>query len=306
MKFFHKRLGPSQNLAFVGLMCAVEAVLATIGTLLPLSSLLIIIFLPLVSAFTVIVCEDKYILIYLVAAIVLSLGVTAYDISETLFYIVPATIVGTIYGFLLKKGLPSAYLIFLCALIETGLNYAALPIIKLLSGQDFLVLLETMLGMIGEPIVPFLIPSFIFVYSLMEVVLSHVFGMPLLRSLGIKSWDLESFSWLYEVLTFLFSGMAIGVAFADISVGYCLLFAGLFFLAYSLLTFVRKLPWWTYVFLAVMGVGGWIVFVCLYHLMPPYTGMILLGIFTICFAIPCLIVRLLFKVTNLVTESNHG
>lgn len=306
MKFFRKRLGPSQNLAFIGLMCAVEAVLATLSTLLPLSSLLIIIFLPLVSAFTVIVCEDKYILIYLVAAIGLALGVTAYDIAETLFYIIPATIVGTIYGFLLKKGLPSAFLIFLCALIEMGLNYAALPLIKLISGQDFLILLETMLGVVDKPIVPFLVPGFIFVYSLMEVVLSHVFGMPLLHSLGIKTRDLESFSWLHEILAILFSGAAIGVAFADLSVGYCLLFAGIFFLSYSLLTFVRRLPWWTYVFLSVMGVGGWIIFVCLYRLMPSFAGMILLGVVTICFAIPCLIVRLLFRVTKLVTESNHG
>lgn len=306
MKLFRKRLGPAQNLAFVGLMCAVEAVLATLSTLLPLSSLLVIIFLPLVSALTVIVCEDKYILIYLVAAIGLSLGVTAYDIAETLFYIIPATIVGTFYGFLLKKGLPSAYLIFLCALAETGLNYAALPIIKLISGQDFMILLLTMLGITNEPIVPYLIFSFVFVYSLMEVVLSHVFGMPLLHSFGIKIHNCESVSWLYEVLAILFSALAISLAFANISLGYFFLSAGIFFLAFSFLTFARKLPWWTYVFLAGMGMGGWVIFVCLYPFMPTFTGMILLGVLTISFAIPCLMVRLLFKVTEPVTGSSNG
>ena len=83
MKFLHARTGSAQNLAFVALMCALNAVVATLSTLVPLSSLFVIIFLPLVSVLTVILCEDKYAIIYLVAAIALSLGVTAYDITAT-------------------------------------------------------------------------------------------------------------------------------------------------------------------------------------------------------------------------------
>jgi hypothetical protein len=88
-------------------MCALNAVVATLSTLVPLSSLFVIIFLPLVSVLTVILCEDKYAIIYLVAAIALSLGVTAYDITATLFYIIPAIVVGTLYGFLSKKNFPT-------------------------------------------------------------------------------------------------------------------------------------------------------------------------------------------------------
>jgi hypothetical protein len=90
MKFLHQRKGAAQNLAFLGLMCALNSVVATLSTLVPLSSLFVIIFLPLVSSLTVILCEDKYALVYVIAAIALSLSVTAYDITATLFYIIPS------------------------------------------------------------------------------------------------------------------------------------------------------------------------------------------------------------------------
>lgn len=305
MKILKQRTGPAANLAFLGLMCAVDAVMATLSTLVPLSALFVIIFLPLVSALTVIVCEDKYILVYLVAAIALSLGVTAYSIVETLFYIIPATMVGTLYGFLMKKGFPSAYLIFLCALLETGLNYAALPLIKLLSGQDFLLFMETLLGVAENPLTPYLIPGLIFLYSMMEVLLTHFVSLPLLKQFGIETKSLESFSWLYEVIAIAMGILAIGMGFAEISLGYCFLIASVFFLVYSILTYVRKLPAWTYVMLGVVGAAGWVLFACLYRFMPPYSGVLLLGIVTISFAIPCLIVRLLFSVTKEVTKESH-
>ena len=168
MKFLHQRKGAAQNLAFLGLMCALNAVVATLSTLVPLSSLFVIIFLPLVSSLTVILCEDKYTLVYVVAAIALSLGVTAYDITSTLFYIIPAIIVGALYGFLLKKGFPTAYLIFVAALLEMGLNYAALPLIKLMTGKDFLATIVGLLGLADNTFIPKLYPTFIFAYSLMK------------------------------------------------------------------------------------------------------------------------------------------
>ncbi|MCI1245300.1 MAG: hypothetical protein LKG11_05100 [Bacilli bacterium] len=295
MKLFKRRTGSAQNLAFVGLMCAVDAVMATLSTLVPLSALFVIVFLPLVSALTVIVCEDRYILVYLVAAVALSLGVTAYDIAATLFYIIPATIVGTLYGFLLKKGFPSALLIFLCALAEMGLNYAALPLIKLVSGVDFIAFLTTALGLSSNAAFPYFVPSLILLYSLVEVLLSNIISVPLLSDFGIKTNDWQLYSWVYDILSLSFSMIAIGLAFAEISLGYCFLVAAIFFTIYSLLAYFRKLPAWTYLMLGLFLAAGWMAFAFLYQKMPSYSGLLLGGIVTTALTIPSLIVRLSFK-----------
>src|SRR5574344_1019017 len=302
MKFLHARTGSAQNLAFVALMCALNAVVATLSTLVPLSSLFVIIFLPLVSVLTVILCEDKYAIIYLVAAIALSLGVTAYDITATLFYIIPAIVVGTLYDFLSKKNFPLAYTIFVTSILEMGLNYAALPLIKLLSGQDFLLVIETLLGVEQNPVVPYLVPSLIFIYSLMEVILASITSSLVMQRFGLKQATEGKLSWLYSVLAISFSLVAIGLAFAEISWGYWGLFAGIYFLFYALWTYFRKLPVWTYILLGLSAVAGWVVFACFYRSFPPYAGPLLLGVVTISFAIPALIVRLLFRVTPPVTQ----
>jgi hypothetical protein len=305
MKFLHQRKGAAQNLAFLGLMCALNAVVATLSTLVPLSSLFVIIFLPLVSSLTVILCEDKYTLVYVIAAIALSLSVTAYDITATLFYIIPAIIVGALYGFLLKKGFPTAYLIFVAALLEMALNYAALPLIQLMTGKDFLATLVGLLGLGSDAFVPKLYPTLIFAYSLMEVVLSHLVTSSVITTLKIETPNYNGLTWIYEILAISFSICAIGVGFAEISWAYWCLSAGLYFLVFSLLTYIRKLPVWTYILLGVMGAAGWVLFACLYSLMGVQAGLLLLGLVTISFAIPCLIVRLLFRVTPSVTTTTH-
>jgi hypothetical protein len=295
MKFLKKREGPAQNLAYLGLMCALNCVMATLATLVPLSSFFVILLLPLVSALAIALTEDKYALVYLVAALGLSLSVTAYDITETLFYVLPAIVMGTFYGFLLKKGCPTAFLLVGSAAIQTGLNYAALPLIKLLSGQDFIVFMENLLGLAGEEWIDYILLSLIFAYSLIEVILSHLAMTPLMHKLGIVPSSDEKINYLYEILTILFGALAIGLGFAVIPVAYLALELSLYFLVFSLLTYFRKLPWWTYLLLGLAGGTGFVLFSCLYRFMPPYAGLLLGGVIAIFFAIPCLLVRLLFK-----------
>ena len=129
MKFFSERRTPSQNIAFLAIAAALNAIFSLLIHFVPLSDFVVLLFLPLISAMVGLLCEKKYLPVYLVAALGVSLAVTAYDISTTLFYVVPAILSGTAYGFFYHKSWPLPYVLLGTAIITMALNYVSLSFI---------------------------------------------------------------------------------------------------------------------------------------------------------------------------------
>jgi hypothetical protein len=105
MKVFSPRETSAQNIAYISIMASIDVVFALFATFFPFGAIFLMLLLPLPSAVAAYYCKNRYIPVYLLASIGLSLIATIWDFQLTLFYAIPAICSGTLYGFLKQKRL---------------------------------------------------------------------------------------------------------------------------------------------------------------------------------------------------------
>ena len=135
---FKKRETLTQNIAYMGLMAAINVIFVLLTYFVPFLIFLLVFILPLTSVIVTIFCEKKYLPIYVLATIALCLIITMNNFSDTLFYVIPALISGVAFGLMVEKKVPSVWIIFASTLITTGLSYAFVPLIQFIYNQNII------------------------------------------------------------------------------------------------------------------------------------------------------------------------
>ena len=100
MALFEKKTTLVHHIAYMGMMAAINLIFIVLATYIPLMMFLLILVLPFASTVVSYYCLKRYYLIYAVATIGLCF---IFNISDTLFYVVPAIASGFLTGFLLNK-----------------------------------------------------------------------------------------------------------------------------------------------------------------------------------------------------------
>lgn len=295
MKFFRLRKTPSEQLSFIALMVGIEVVLAVLASFVPLSDLFVILVLPLASVLVALLCETKFLGIYLFSSLLLVSVTTCYDLRSTLFSVLPAIIMGTGYGFCLKKKLPLSFVVFFSALLSLGLNYLSLPLIRLIYDVDMISFAKGVLGLSDYAYVDDIIPTFLFGYALAEVGLSH-----LLAQLFLSEFEGEESHPGWESYAeigsgFLFGGLAIGFAFVNVPAAYVFWAFGLYFSIFAFFILLDAHRPYLFILLGALALGAIFLNAILYSSLPQDTGMILTTLFYWTIDISSLIGRLLLK-----------
>ncbi len=211
--FFAPRVSKNENVAFVSVMAAVNVLLSVVASFLPLGGLLVMLLLPPASALTGLLCKGRYCLIYAVASLGLSLAVTAYNYESTLFYTFPSIVVGLVFGYLSKKGLPLSLLTLLSSLAYTGIVYACLPLIDFLYGINPVTLLLTVMGIADNSFGQALFPAIVFCYASLATALSaFVISLEFGRFKADFAPE-NAFPFLFPALTVFFTATTLAGAF---------------------------------------------------------------------------------------------
>lgn len=294
MELLLPRKTPAQNLAFLSIMAAVNAVMAIIATLLPLSAFFIILVLPLVSALAAVYCEDKYLLPYAVGASLVAVGATAYNLESTIFYVIPAIISGCFYGFLLKKQVPVVLLVFLSALLELGLNYAALPLIKAMYDVDVIEAGLKILGLAGKDWILIIVPTFLFGYALAEASISHLLITGIINKFSLPK-IVYGLDWIPALFSLLFSFIALSLGFINLIAAYLFLAFGIYFMVFGIIPLLKHNPAWIYVVFVGLAFLSFYLFAYFYSLMPAHGGLLLISLFLISVSASSLLSSLLLK-----------
>lgn len=258
---FRPRKGLAENVAFLSLFAAIDAVLALLMSFVPLSSLFVIVFLPGVSSFASFLAEKKYLPVYAVGASLLSVAFSFHDLGSALFYVVPAVLSGTLLGLFVSKDYDFGLAIFAAAFLNTGFAYLSLPISKALTGIDFVEFALVLLGISEKEGVYEIIPSFFFAYGAAASSLSAFFVSYLSkRFMGEKKKESRVGELLSPGLSLLLA--AIGLALSWTSVLFSLLlFSMALFLAFmGAPSLFRKNPWWVFALLVVLEFGALFLF----------------------------------------------
>ena len=139
----------SQCITFMAIMAAINVIFVLLTTFVPFLLFLLVFLLPLSCTLVVLMCPKKYFIIYAFATIGLCLIVTIYNISDTLFYIIPSIVTGFVFAVCVEQKVNFSIGIILASFVQFGLSYAAIPLIKLITQVDILLVFEQAFG-IGE------------------------------------------------------------------------------------------------------------------------------------------------------------
>ncbi len=255
MTFFRKRVKPTENIAFMGISAGIVVAISLLSTFVPLSSLFVILFLPLVCALTTYYCEDKYLPFYIVGTIAVSLITTVYDISVTLFDVTPAIVIGSFFGFFLKKNIPNVLSIFFLSLIKVGLNYLMILLLKGIYSVDIIETFIHLFKLENKTIIYQLVPTLIFAYALIQVGLSFVVISFTTTDL-IAAKTNNNLNAFISIAALVILSTAFGMGFCLSWLSYLLAAIGIYLSLASSKNIFRKNPWWFFLILAILLIAS--------------------------------------------------
>jgi len=174
MSVFYKKETLIRTICFMSFFVAINVICSFLTTVLPLLSIILIIFLPLTSALVEVMCKDRWFPIYAFATIGLSIVVSLQSIDFTIFYIVPSIFTGYIFGLCSKKGIPNMVAVFVASIIQTGLSFAFIPLIQLITDQNILDVFVKIFGISDRFWFETLILVIFFIVSLIQIILSFI------------------------------------------------------------------------------------------------------------------------------------
>lgn len=278
MNFFRKRSTPVENLTLIAIVAGIDGLFSLFSALLPLGALFLMFAIPLLSALVAIFCKKGYYPIYIFVAAGVSLAVSAWEITNTIFYLIPSLFTGGLYGILIDRKVPSSINIFVTSLLQFLLFIASLFLIKAIYGVDMEVVLLTFANKGESPSAPIVFPLFGYAYALAQVTLAHLFAIISLTHLGIEIPEEKKNIPMYPLFGFFFIAVALGFSFLSPTVGYVFLGFGIY---WSIFAFSRLFDGVSIVSWIVFGICAFIaliLFAALYRKMPEYCGLLLIGL----------------------------
>lgn len=176
MKVLTKQETPTGNIALLAIFSAILVSFSLLMAFVPPLSIVLGFFLPLVSAVAIYYTENKYIPFYIIGASALCMGVTFFNFGDTLFFVIPSIISGSLFGFLRTKKLLPQLNLFVIGLAQFVLHVLAYYLLIAITGVDLVKTVSSFLGLDGKPFADLLIlsSSFMLAFSFGESGLNHL------------------------------------------------------------------------------------------------------------------------------------
>ncbi|MCQ2792179.1 MAG: hypothetical protein MJ208_01500 [Bacilli bacterium] len=215
-----------QNMAFMGIIAAINVLLSALGAYFPVAGIFIMILLPFFSAAVAMLCKWKYYPIYAFASIGVALCATLWNTEFTIFYLIPSIITGFLFGMCFTYKLTGTYSLLLTSIAQLGLTYLALPIIKAIYDVDLINVFLTVFKLDNNPHAPLMVPSFIYLLSLVQMLFSYIV---LTNEIKKFTNDSENQNGFYlKIIGLLLAILVIPFAFFALNASYLFMFIALF------------------------------------------------------------------------------
>ena len=287
MNIFKQKETTSENIAFIGICSGLIAVISLIASFFPLSNLFLPLIIPFFACMPPLFCKKGYSYLFLFTSFALSLIAGLYSALDTIFFIFPSILIGFAFGICRKIKISESILLFLLSLLELGLFYICLYLIKGIFSVD---IGETILSLIkqNKEGAKDALPLFYLAYSFAQVGLTALFldfELPKLN-LDKKSKDIP---YLGECLSIVFGVVAMIIGLYVPWLGLLLLGLSSYWAIYSAINVFYSQKWYVYLSLGILFFIGIFLFAYLYQFYLEKYGIILIGIVFISFPISSLI-----------------
>ena len=277
MKLFKQKESLIENIAFMGLMSAINIVLAVVIALVPFMGFILVLILPLISALTEIYTKDRYYPIYAVATIGLALVATLWNIETTIYYLIPAVITGYIFGLISKKGISPIWAIMAASILEAGLTYVSFLITNAILGIDVIETIKVLLNLKDSKTFDTIIPFALVTFALVEMSLSYFVIHFELKKLNVEQSDNDDL-FMMDIATIVYSLLIIPMYFMAVNIGYVTLAFAIFLTIYIITMTISKKDIRSLVFYGISLIAGVIFFILMNPIMKETSGLLSLGI----------------------------
>lgn len=295
MKLIYERKNLGKSIPLMALMAAINVVVAELAGLSPIVSLFLILVLPLTSAIVELCCKDRYFPIYAVATFGLSLALTFWNLETTIFYVFPSIITGYIFGLLAKHKIPVVWSIFTATLAQTAISYALIPLVNFIFEIDLISTFKVAFKVSEIAHIDIIIPTCIFLVSLIQVSLSQIIVSQELIKFKIKESDNEFYYMLAKCSGILFSLLIILFYFVSLEAGYLFLVISIYFACFALTDSIIKKHYYHLIGYGVALVINIFLIAFLHQYLKEASSLLLLGFTTLCICVISLVFSYLNK-----------
>ena len=292
MALFNKKTTLVHHITYMGIMTAINLIFIVLATYIPFLMFLLILLLPFASTIVSYYCQKKYYIIYAIASIGLCL---IFNISDTIFYVVPAVITGFVAGILLDKKVHPFWLILSTSVFETALTFTFIPLINLISNIDIVYSFLSAVKLNNFQYKTEITYLFIYFISLLQCVLTQFILLTDGKKIGIII-DTCVASFMPFILG-LESAITLSFIFSFFYVSLALVFASIsiYFAVFLLIDLLLSKKAVIYIILCFSLVVAFFVFVIIYQRIAAPTNMVLIVLFPLAVCITSFIKNHLLK-----------
>ena len=292
MALFKKKTTLVHHITYMGIMTAINLIFIVLATYIPLMMLLLILLLPFASTIVSYFCLKRYYLIYAVASVGLCL---IFNISDTLFYVVPAIISGFFIGVLLDKAVHPFWMVLSSTIINAALTYAFIPLINFLSNADIVLAFLTIFRLTEFPYRIELVYLFILFISLVQCALTHFVLLSDAKKMGIEiNTRINCFApYIIGLELCVLLSVCFGFFYLPLSLSFVAI--SLYFATFLLIDLMMSKKIFIYVIFGISMFTGLLLFALFYQQLSKPHGMILFALFPLLTGIVSFVKNYLLK-----------
>lgn len=295
MKLFQKRESLVQNIAYMGIMAAINVIFVVMTYFVPFLLFVLLFVLPLCSAIISFYCKKIYFPIYLIVVSAICLLI---DLSDTIFYVIPSLLTGFVFGLLLDKKIPTIFIIVAVTLLQFGITLASIPLIKVMTNRDIVNDIAVLFHVNENIYLDYLKYGFIYFVSFVQTFISFLVLHSELNKFGIQFVDQVKKGFVIDIITISLVGLSILFGFVFPVISYLVLFTAFLFLIYRLM-FLDYSHYKIYIIVFIISILATIFLVAiLYPYINKPLGLLSLGLLPVLISIACLITNCLLSKRN--------
>ena len=296
MRLLKKQETLIQNIAYMGMMAAVNIIFVVMTYFVPFLLFVLVFVLPLCSAIISFYCKKIYFPIYFVVVTAVCLLI---DFSDALFYVIPSLLTGFVFGLFIEKKVPSIFILVVITLIQFVLSLASIPLIELITHRNIIDDMATLFRLSDYEYLDYIKYTFIFFIAFVQTILTYLVMRSELVKFGMEFNEAIERTIILDIMTIGLVGLSILFGFFTPEICFIFLMMALIFSIYRII----KLDYSYYklylveiiaiLFITIFFVAG------LYNLVNKPLGLLLFGILPVLISIACIInICLLSKHNN--------
>lgn len=212
MDLLKKREKPTENIAFIAILSAITVVFFAILNFVPFAFIMICLLFPFLSFVVGKVCRKSYFILYFFSSVLLSCTFAFYDLSNLLFYLIPSLLSGFLMAIFTERKISIYYQILLASGINFIFMLISVPFIELIYEINIISDIIKIFGLENAKSIDSFIYSTIFLFNMIQSIISYIFIIIVSPKLGIKlqykdekKYFYGGFAAIFGILTFIFA-----------------------------------------------------------------------------------------------------